>query len=110
MLGILNEFLSCLFFILGIGIVIKDFEVEEIWDVVDRFVLNVVKCMIDSYLKMCCILYYVGSLVEEIKIKFFDEFDYVVCFDEMSENIYLKYEIEDVFESVYFVLDREICD
>lgn len=110
MSGTLNEFLSCLLSTPGIGTVIKDPEAEEIRDVVDRFASNVAKRMTDSHPKMRCTLYHAGSSAEETKTKFPDEFDYVVCLDEMSENIYPKYETEDVLESVHFVPDRETSD
>ena len=55
-------------------------------------------------------MYHSGSSSGETKTKFPDEFDYVVCLDELSEKIYPKHETEDVLESVLFVPDRETSD
>ena len=110
MSGTLNEFLSCLISTPGIGTVIEDPEAGEIRDAVDRFASNVVKRLADSHPKMRCTLYHAGSSSEETKTKFPDEFDYVVCLDELSENIYPKHVREDVLESVLFVPDRETSD
>ena len=110
MSGTLNEFLSCLISTPAIGKVIEDPETGEIRDAVDRFASNVVKRLADSHPKMRCTLYHTGSSSEETKTKFPDEFDYVVCLDELSENIYPKHETEDVLKSVLFIPDRETSD
>lgn len=110
MSGTLNEYLSCLISTPGIGTVINDPEAGEIRDVVDKFASNVVKRITHSHPKMRCTLYHAGSSSEETKTKLPDEFDYVVCLDELSENIYPKHETEDVLESVLFVPDRETSD
>ena len=110
MSGTLNEFLNCVISTPGIGTVFKDPEAGEIRDVVDRFASNVVKRIAESHPKMRCTLYHAGSSSEETKTKFPDEFDYVVCLDELSENICPKHETEDVVKSVLFVPDREASE
>lgn len=110
MSGTLNEYLSRLISTPAIGTVVKDPEAGEIRDVLDKFATNVVTRIADSHPKMRCTLYHAGSSSEGTKTKYPDEFDYVVSFDELSENIYPKHESEDVLESVLLVPDKETND
>ncbi|XP_071965878.1 uncharacterized protein [Antedon mediterranea] len=105
--GTLSEYLNCLISTPGMGTVFEHLEAMEIRDALDRFVANVVKRIAVNNPKMRCSLYHVGSSSESTKTKYPDEFDYVVCLDELSENIYPEHETEDVQENVYFVPDKE---
>lgn len=110
MSGTLSVYLNCLISTPGIGKVFEDPEAGEIRDALDRFATNVVKRIADNHPKMRCTLYHAGSSSEGTKTKYPDEFDYVVCLDELSENIYPEHETEDVRESVQLVPDREASD
>lgn len=88
-IGNLNEFFCSLIFVLFIGVLYEELEVVEIWRVVNNFVLYIVNVFCKSDLKLKCIVFYVGSFFEGIKVLYLDEFDYIVCFDELSEDIYL---------------------
>ena len=110
MSGTLSVYLNCLISTPGIGKVFEDPEAGEIRDALDRFATNVVKRIADNHPKMRCTLYHAGSSSEGTKTKYPDEFDYVVCLDELSENIYPEHETEDIREFVQLFPDREAND
>lgn len=56
---------------------------------------------------MKCTAFYAGSSFEGTKALYPDEFDYIVCFDELSEDIYPQHQKEDVRESFFLIPDKE---
>lgn len=105
--GELDEYLSSLISESPTGILYDESEANEIRSVIDEFAINAARYLSESDPKLRCTVYYAGSSSEGTKTLYPDEFDYVVCFDELSENIYPQHEMGDVIESFHLIPDKE---
>ncbi|XP_061169145.1 serine/threonine-protein phosphatase 6 regulatory ankyrin repeat subunit B-like [Saccostrea echinata] len=103
----LNEYLINLITTSPTGILHRDSEALEIHTAVDEFAINAAKCLSQSDPKLECTVYPVGSSSEGTKTLYPDEFDYIVCFEKLSENIYPRHEKEDIQESIFLISDKD---
>ncbi|XP_061169284.1 ankyrin repeat, PH and SEC7 domain containing protein secG-like [Saccostrea echinata] len=100
----LKEFLNNLIKNSPTGIVYDDPEAIEIRDAIGHFTKYIAKCLSESDPKWKCTVYYAGSSYEGTKTLYPDEFDFIFCFDELSENIYSRYEEDDIRERVTLIV------
>lgn len=105
--GNLNEFLCSLISAPPTGVLYEEPEAVEIRRVVNNFALHAANALCKSDPKLKCTVFYAGSSFEGTKALYPDEFDYIVCFDELSEDIYPQHQKEDVRESFFLIPDKE---
>lgn len=105
--GNLNEFLCSLISAPPTGVLYEEPEAVEIRRVVNNFALHTANALCKSDPKLKCTVFYAGSSFEGTKALYPDEFDYIVCFDELSEDIYPQHQKEDVRESFFLIPDKE---
>lgn len=101
----LKGFLNNLIRFSPTGIVYDDPEAAEIRDAIEHFTQYIAKCLSESDPKWKCTVYYAGSSYEGTKTLYPDEFDFIFCFDELSENIFSQFEEEDVQERVNLIME-----
>lgn len=104
--GNLNEFLCSLISAPPTGVLYEEPEAVEIRRVVNNFALHTANALCKSDPKLKCTVFYAGSSFEGTKALYPDEFDYIVCFDELSDDIYPQHQKEDVRESFFLIPDR----
>lgn len=100
--GNLNEFLCSLISAPPTGVLYEEPEAVEIRRVVNNFALHAANALCKSDPKLKCTVFYAGSSFEGTKALYPDEFDYIVCFDELSEDIYPQHQKEDV-RKIFFL-------
>lgn len=105
--GNLNEFLCSLISAPPTGVLYEEPEAVEIRRVVNNFALHAANALCKSDPKLKCTVFYAGSSFEGTKALYPDEFDYIVCFDELSDDIYPQHQKEDVRESFFLIPDKE---
>lgn len=105
--GNLNEFLCSLISAPPTGVLYEEPEAVEIRRVVNNFALHTANALCKSDPKLKCTVFYAGSSFEGTKALYPDEFDYIVCFDELSDDIYPQHQKEDVRESFFLIPDKE---
>lgn len=105
--GNLNEFLCSLISAPPTGVLYEEPEAVEIRRVVNNFALHTANALCKSDPKLKCTVFYAGSSFEGTKALYPDEFDYIVCFDELSDDIYPQHQKEDVRESFSLIPDKE---
>lgn len=105
--GNLNEFLCSLISAPPTGVLYEEPEAVEIRRVVNNFALHAANALCKSDPKLKCTVFYAGSSFEGTKALYPDEFDYIVCFDELSEDIYPQHQKEDVRKIFFFIPDKD---
>lgn len=105
--GNLNEFLCSLISAPPTGVLYEEPEAVEIRRVVNNFALHAANALCKSDPKLKCTVFYAGSSFEGTKALYPDEFDYIVCFDELSEDIYPQHQKEDVRKFFFFIPDKD---
>lgn len=105
--GNLKEFLCSLISAPPTGVLYEEPEAVEIRRVVNNFALHAANALCKSDPKLKCTVFYAGSSFEGTKALYPDEFDYIVCFDELSDDIYPQHQKEDVRESFFLIPDKE---
>lgn len=105
--GNLNEFLCSLISAPPTGVLYEEPEAVEIRRVVNNFALHAANALCKSDPKLKCTVFYAGSSFEGTKALYPDEFDYIVCFDELSEDIYPQHQKEDVRKNFFFIPDKD---
>lgn len=105
--GNLNEFLCSLISAPPTGVLYEEPEAAEIRRVVNNFALHAANALCKSDPKLKCTVFYAGSSFEGTKALYPDEFDYIVCFDELSEDIYPQHQKEDVRKIFFFIPDKD---
>lgn len=105
--GNLNEFLCSLISAPPTGVLYEEPEAVEIRRVVNNFALQAANALCKSDPKLKCTVFYAGSSFEGTKALYPDEFDYIVCFDELSEDIYPQHQKEDVRKIFFFIPDKD---